>query len=138
MTDISISESSFLKLHLEPDGPIEVGELTAALGSLARQYQVFVVREGLVGKTADARLLVSSVSPGSIDINFIPDLLYPTVPLLVPLAIERYELLEKFARHVKRLLDLFLGDSKTASPEIANRRSRISVTCCSTPMNSCI
>jgi hypothetical protein len=56
-----------LQFHLEPQEPIEVYELTGALGSLARQYQVFAVANSLSEKAGDARLLVSSVKPGSID-----------------------------------------------------------------------
>ena len=63
-----------LQLHIEPDEPIEVEELTGALGALSRQYQDFATAEGLTGKAGNARLLVSNVSPGSIDINLLPDL----------------------------------------------------------------
>jgi hypothetical protein len=34
-----------LQLHLEPREPIELTELTAALGSLARQHQGFALKE---------------------------------------------------------------------------------------------
>ncbi|CAN0175128.1 unnamed protein product, partial [Phaeothamnion confervicola] len=37
------TEQPSLKLHLEPDNPIEVTELTGALASLARQYQNFII-----------------------------------------------------------------------------------------------
>src|ERR1700704_62512 len=53
------SDEPCLQLHLEPSEPIEVSELTGALGALARQNQ-------LAKKPSDARLLVSSVAPGSI------------------------------------------------------------------------
>jgi len=60
------SDEPCLQLHLEPSEPIEVSELTGALGALARQYQTFAVQNQLAKKPSDARLLVSSVAPGSI------------------------------------------------------------------------
>jgi hypothetical protein len=68
------SDEPCLQLHLEPSEPIEVSELTGALGALARQYQGFAVQNQLAKKPSDARLLVSSVAPGSIDISLYPDL----------------------------------------------------------------
>jgi hypothetical protein len=108
--------SPILQIHLEPQEPIEVAELTAALGSLARQYQGFAVENGLSQKTADARLLVSSVAPGSIDISLLPDWVTAAAasgPLLMPL-IDKFEILQKFAKHIKALLDYF-GGEKTKS-----------------------
>jgi hypothetical protein len=97
-----------LQLHLEPDEPIEVSELTAALGSLARQYQAFAVRNELAKKPSDARLLVSSVAPGSIDIALYPDLVthLTALGMFAPL-IDKAELIAKFGKALKSLFDLF-------------------------------
>jgi hypothetical protein len=95
-----------LQLHLEPSRPIEVSELTAALGSLARQYEDFALANGLAEKAADARLLVSTVVPGSIDISLLSDWasVVVTAPLFASL-VERYELIEKFGKHIKKTYD---------------------------------
>jgi hypothetical protein len=92
-------EGPALKLHLEPSEPIEVGELTAALGALSRQYLSFVVSTRLAEKSSDARLLVSSVSQGSIDISMLPDLStqVTTGVAIAASMVEKYELVEKFA-----------------------------------------
>jgi hypothetical protein len=105
-----------LQLHMEPQEPIEIFELTGALGAIARQYQSYALENELASKSSEARLLVSSVSPGSIDINFVPDFVYTISaagPLLAPL-IDKYELIEKFGKRLKSLLDLF---SKKEVPE---------------------
>src|SRR5690349_22789822 len=83
------------QLHLEPREFMEVSELTAALGALSRQYQSFAVENRLAKKASDARLLVSSVSPGSIDISLFPDLTaYLAAPPMLAL-IEKAELVAK-------------------------------------------
>jgi hypothetical protein len=69
-----VDDGVHLRLHLEPKEPIEVDELTGALASLARQYNVFVDKQDYFAKVGEGRLLISSASPGSIDINFVPDL----------------------------------------------------------------
>lgn len=107
-----------LQLHLEPREPIEIKELTDALGSLARQYQDFAIANNLAAKSSDARLLVSSVSPGSIDINFVPDLVNATIPLLLPL-MDRMDLIVKFGGHLKSLFDFFRKEEKTPTDAIS-------------------
>lgn len=110
----SESVDPVLRLYLEPNRPIEISELTNALGSLSRQYQAFAVQQGLATKQVDARLLVSNVAPGSIDINLIPDwhtVIATAVPL-VPAIHDRAELVIKFAKRIKAVLDFFLEEKK--------------------------
>jgi hypothetical protein len=97
-----------LQLHLEPREPIEVSELTGALGALARRYQTFAFDNQLAKKPSDARLLVSSVAPGSIDISLYPDLMthLTALPMLAPL-IDKAELIAKFGKALKTLFDRF-------------------------------
>jgi hypothetical protein len=52
--------------------------------------------------------LVSSVSPGSIDISFLPELAAITTGALLPV-IEQLALVRKFAEHIRWLLDGFLS-----------------------------
>jgi hypothetical protein len=97
-----------LQLHLEPSEPIEVSELTGALNALARRYQAFAVENQLARKPSDARLLVSSVAPGSIDISLYPDLVayLAALPMLAPL-VDKAELIGKFGKALKALFELF-------------------------------
>ncbi|MBB4261837.1 MULTISPECIES: hypothetical protein [unclassified Bradyrhizobium] len=98
-----------LQFYLEPEEPIEISELTGALAAIARQYQTYAVENELATKNSEARLLVSVVKPGSIDINLVPDLVSTVAmagPLLAPL-IDKVELIEKFGKHLKSLIDLF-------------------------------
>ena len=61
-----------LQIHIAPEEPIELGELNNSLAALARQYRQYAVGEGYATSARTARLLVSSVSPGSIDIGLLP------------------------------------------------------------------
>jgi hypothetical protein len=114
------SESAVLTFHIEPDSPLEVSELTDALGSLSRQYERFAIQEGMADKARDARLLIANVAPGSIIVNFIPD--WDTISAvaapMVPEAFHRAELVVKFAKRVKRVLDYFLDEKKPPASEI--------------------
>jgi len=105
---MAVTDEPRLQLHLEPREPMEVSELTAALGSLARQYQSFAVEHDLAKRPADARLLVSSVSPGSIDISLLPDLgSYLLSAGLLGSLVDKGEIVLKFAKSIKTLLELF-------------------------------
>lgn len=119
-----------LQLHLEPEEPIEVSELTAALGSLAHQYQKFALENDLAKKPADARLLVTSVAPGSIDISLLPDLTtyLAAAGMLAPL-IDKTELIVKFGKSLKSLFELF-QKKKAGEPtaEITVRAAMMSQT----------
>lgn len=109
--------AAFLEYKIEPDSPLEVSELTEALGSLARQYERFATQEGMAEKVRDARLLISHVAPGSIVVNFIPDWATVTAVAapMVPEAFHRAEMVVKFAKRVKSVLDFFLEEKKPSS-----------------------
>lgn len=109
-----------LQLPLEPSEPIEVSELTGALGALARQYQAFAVENQLAKKPSDARLLVSSVSPGSIDISLYPDLVayLAALPMFAPL-FDKAELIGKFGKTLKALFELFTKKESEAGDDIS-------------------
>lgn len=94
-----------LRLHLKPNSPLEIGELTGALNALSKQYQTFATRAGHA-TPGTAKLLVSNVAPGSIEINFIPDM--ASLGAIV-----------RFAEQVQKLLDLFRIGRAERSPETA-------------------
>lgn len=109
-----MESEALLKLHLEPENSIEVAELVDALGALSREFRSFCVSRDLTTNPNEARLLVSSVSPGSIDISFLPELAAITTGALLPV-IEQLALVRKFAEHIKWLLDGFLSRSSDES-----------------------
>ena len=112
---VSTSEGSpLLKFLIEPDSPLEVSELTNALGSLARQYERFALQEGMADKARNARLLIANVAPGSIIVNFIPDWqsAVASVAPMIPEMYHRAEVILKFAKRIKRVLDFFQGDKQ--------------------------
>lgn len=97
-----MAEKNALQFYLKPAEAIEVSELTAALGSLSRQYAEFVESEGASSKDAGARLLVGSVSEGSIDISLVPDMAGALVPL-----IGQAQTVLKFGEYLKWLITTF-------------------------------
>ncbi len=109
--------SDFLQLHIETIHSVPVEDLSAALSAYGRQYQDFVLTEGLAPKPGDARLLVSSVSQGSIDISFIPELAAIGMTML-PI-IDQGTLVLKFADQLLGLLKHFKGETpNNATPGV--------------------
>lgn len=117
------TEGPFLKLHIDPKQSIELGELTSALAALSHQYQLFAASEGLTGRASDARLLIPSVSHGSIDINLVPD--FPTIAAtigpLLPQMLGQVELIRKFTERIKWLLDLFSKSEEASGDDVSIR-----------------
>jgi len=75
-----------------------------ALGSIEHQFEQFVTRAGLA-PAKEAKLLVSSVKPGSIDIGLLPD--FATMGTIVAPAMVYSEPVLKFVGSIKDLLDKF-------------------------------
>lgn len=106
-------EGAYLQLHLEPDEPLEIGELTGALNAFSRRYQQFASEQEAAGQLTGGKLLIASVAPGSIDINFIPDFVVATAPLL-PVMVDQAASLVKFSENLKTLFGVFAGKEKPA------------------------
>ena len=110
-----------LQFHIEPDEPIEVAELTSALDAVGSQYDLFS-KENEIPAIAEAKLLVSSVSPGSIDINFVLGLAGTASPTFFHVAstmapyVDAVEVLQKFGSHLKSLLSFFRSEEKQDLP----------------------
>lgn len=104
------------QIHLEPENPIELPDLLRCLGAINHQFEVFATAEGL-SSARDAKLLVSSVKPGSIDIGLLPDI--TTLGTLVaPVMVYSAPVL-KFLTALKGLLDKF--KSKTPAESVTIR-----------------
>lgn len=118
-----------LQLHLEPKQPIEVATLTAAMNSIARQYQIFASRNDYVARISDAKLLVSSVRPGSIDISFLPDIATALAAGAVSV-IDQLKVVNDFGGHLKWLLERFMpskGAPKADEPTLRDCDDAINI-----------
>jgi hypothetical protein len=116
-----VDTSIQLQLHLEPKEPIAVHELTGSLTALTRQYQSYVDDAFDLERPSQARLLVSSVQPGSIDIGFIPDLreaIAATAPFVGQLKV-----VSGFAEHISKLVNAFKKADGTpeSAPDVTVR-----------------
>ncbi|MBB4122899.1 hypothetical protein [Martelella radicis] len=63
-----------LNIHIEPDEPIELANMLVSLEAIGRRYKIFATNEFSLKRGEHARLFVSSIKPGSIDISLIPDI----------------------------------------------------------------
>jgi hypothetical protein len=116
-------ERSLLQLHIEPREAIEVWELTGALSEVAHQYDVFIREQDYFERAEHGRLLISNVSPGSIDINFIPNMVAAVAPIVSDLKV-----VSDFGSHLKWLLGNFL-------PEEEKDKSAVTVRDCDDVVN---
>ena len=127
-----MADDARLQLHLEPQGAIEVYELTLALNSLSRQYNKFVSSQNVFTHSGDARLLISSVSNGSINIDFIPDL-HTAIGVITPI-VSTVEVLEKFTEQLNKVLGFFKRHDDGEAEEGKEERD-ISVQDCDDAIN---
>lgn len=125
--------SIHLQMHLEPKEPIAVYELTASLTALWRQYQKFAIDELDLDKPNQAKLLVSSISPGSIDISFIPDL-RDAIAAVAPI-IDQVKVVSEFAGHIQNLLGKFTGRHKDELSEATATVGDASIKDCDDAVN---
>jgi hypothetical protein len=101
-----MGDGAVLQLHLAPLEPIEINELTGAFSAISRQYGVFARAHEYDTSGIKTRLLISGVSPGSIDINFVPDLAVAAAGLVSPIVTD-VKIVSGFAQQIKELLDRF-------------------------------
>lgn len=113
------------QLHIEPASPIELGDMLKALGAIERQFEEFVVAEKL-SPSKDAKLLVSSVKPGSIDIGLLPD--YATLGSIMAPAMVYSAPVLKFVAALKGLLDKFRVKSPSSDASIKECQDAIAIT----------
>ncbi len=118
-----------LQLHIEPARFVEAGDLAKALRAMERQYEAFALREGLVTRTSQATLRISSFKPGSLDILFSPEII-GAITAFTP-AVAGLETIAKFSEHLKKIFDLFKSNPETPSKEL----SGISAKDCDDVMN---
>jgi len=99
--------TSFLRLHMEPEGPLEVGELVKALTALSHQYQEFSDSQK-IPEDGKSKLLIESVAPGSIIINFVVDHQQHIGAIGIAVGVLHHaEVIQKFADRIKWLVDKF-------------------------------
>lgn len=115
MYSVEVLDHPPFQIHLEPDSPIELDGMLRLLAAVSRQFEQFAETEGL-STSKDAKLLVSSVKPGSIDIGLIPDL--TTLGTLLAPALVYSTPVLKFMAALKGLIDKFKKKPDPASTTI--------------------
>jgi hypothetical protein len=107
-----------LQLHIEAKRFIEAGDLAKALRAMERQYETFLLREGVVSRTSQATLRVSSFKPGSLDILFTPEVI-STVTAFAP-ALAGLETVAKFSDHLKKIFELFKRSTNSPPKDLSS------------------
>lgn len=115
MYDKSVIDHPPFQLHIEPDQPIELDDMLRCLSAVGHQFQIFAASEGL-SASKDAKLLISSVKPGSIDIGLLPDL--STLGTLLAPALVYSPHVLKFMTALKTLVDKFRAKPDLASTSV--------------------
>ena len=114
---------------MDPNCPIEVTELVKALNSISRQYHEIAASSELEAER-NSRLLVRSISHGSIVIDFVTDYL-PHITTIAGLAgvLHQFEIVDKLGERLKWLVEKFRTRPKKS------HLADISVTDCDDAIN---
>lgn len=124
MYDQSVLDRPPFQIHIEPDEPIQLDYMLRELGAIGRQFEIFAVEEGL-SPARDAKLLISSVKPGSIDIGLLPDL--TTLGSLVAPVLVYSPPVLKFATALKGLVDKFKSSKPVAGTTVKDCNDAIAI-----------
>ncbi len=125
MYDQEVLDHPPFQLHIEPKTPIELPDLLRCLAAINHQFEVFVVREGLA-PASDAKLLVSSVKPGSIDIGLLPDIT-TLGTMIAPVLVYSPPVL-KFLTSLKSLIDKFRTKPDSSAVSVKDCSDVIAIT----------
>ncbi|NZD54184.1 hypothetical protein [Rhizobium leguminosarum] len=115
-----------LNLHIEPKNPIELEHMLTSLAALGRRFQSYAKEELDMGRGETAKLYISSIKPGSIDISLIPDFFeagkHAAGAIVAAGAGDVLETVKGFAESIQTLFKTFNKPVKEAdAPEISVR-----------------
>ena len=112
------------QIHLEPESPIELPDLLRCLGAINHQFEVFAANEG-ISSAKEAKLLVFSVRPGSIDIGLLPDMA-TLGTIIAPVLVYSSPILKFFAS-MKALIDAFRKKAETENMTVRDCSDAIAI-----------
>lgn len=121
------NNQKILRIHISNSKPVEVSDFTRTMSAFGTMFSCFAQKNGKSKEEANARLYVSKIVEGSIDIHLVELATASMLPF-----IENTNLVIEFAKHIKSIYDYYIsGNGKKPDlsvPELKGAHDMMSVT----------
>lgn len=91
-----------LRIHISNSKPVEVADFTRTMNAFGTMFSCFAQKNGKSKEEANARLYVSKIAEGSIDIHLVELVTASMIPFM-----ENANLIIEFAKHIKSIYDYY-------------------------------
>lgn len=109
---IVMNNNNVLRIHIKNSQPVDVSDFTKTMSAFGTLFYNFAQKNGKSKEEANAKLYVSKIIEGSIDIHLVELASLAVIPF-----VENSNLILDFAKHIKSIYDYFVL-SKGDEPEL--------------------
>lgn len=109
---IVMNNNNVLRIHIKNSQPVDVSDFTKTMSAFGTLFSNFAQKNGKSKEEANAKLYVSKIIEGSIDIHLVELASLAVIPF-----VENSNLILEFAKHIKSIYDYFVL-SKGDEPEL--------------------
>ena len=109
---IVMNNNNVLRIHIKNSQPVDVSDFTKTMSAFGTLFSNFAQKNGKSKEEANAKLDVSKIIEGSIDIHLVELASLAVIPF-----VENSNLILDFAKHIKSIYDYFVL-SKGDEPEL--------------------
>ena len=109
---IVMNNNNVLRIHIKNSQPVDVSDFTKTMSAFGTLFSNFAQKNGKSKEEANAKLYVSKIIEGSIDIHLVELASLAVIPF-----VENSNLILDFAKHIKSIYDYFVL-SKGDEPEL--------------------
>lgn len=95
-----------LRIHIKNSEPIQVSDFTASMNAIGSYFSSFAQKNGMSKELSNAKLCVSKITEGSIDIHLVELVSLSMIPF-----VENFNLIMEFAKNLKNVYDYFTSSS---------------------------
>ena len=107
-----MNNNNVLRIHIKNSQPVDVSDFTKTMSAFGTLFSNFAQKNGKSKEEANAKLYVSKIIEGSIDIHLVELASLAVIPF-----VENSNLILDFAKHIKSIYDYFVL-SKGDEPEL--------------------
>jgi hypothetical protein len=97
------NKQDILRIHIENSQPVEVADFTKTMNAFGALFASFAQKNGKSKEEANAKLYVSKIIEGSIDIHLVELATMGIIPF-----VENSNLILDFAKHIKSIYDYYV------------------------------
>ena len=97
------NKQEILRIHIENSQPVEVADFTKTMNAFGALFASFAQKNGKSKEEANAKLYVSKIIEGSIDIHLVELATMGIIPF-----VENSNLILDFAKHIKSIYDYYV------------------------------